>query len=119
MLSRDRSESAPPAGRSPSAFDATGATVCFSIQAAAEPGVMPRVLELFAKRNLVPERWVSGVHAPTDQGNVERGLAQRGAELMIDLQVAGLTRQDQDYLTRCLAQITDVRSVLTSEKAGA
>ena len=51
--------------------------------------------------------------------NVERGLAQRGAELMIDLQVAGLTRQDQDYLTRCLAQITDVRSVLTSEKAGA
>jgi hypothetical protein len=38
---------------------------------------------------------------------------------MIDLQVAGLTRQDRDYLTRCLAQITDVRSVLTSEKAGA
>lgn len=75
---------------------------------------MPRVLELFAKRNLVPERWVSGVH-----GNPDRGLAQRGAELMIDLQVAGLTRQDQDYLTRCLAQITDVRSVLTSEKAGA
>jgi len=38
---------------------------------------------------------------------------------MIDLQVAGLTRQDMEYLARCLAQITDVRSVLTSEKAGA
>jgi hypothetical protein len=75
---------------------------------------MPRVLELFAKRNLVPERWVSGVHGPTD-GSVPA----RGGELMIDLQVAGLTRQDQDYLARCLAQITDVRSVLTSEKAGA
>jgi acetolactate synthase small subunit len=89
-------------------------TVCFSIQAAAEPGVMPRVLELFAKRNLVPERWVSGVHGPSD-----RGMADRGAELMIDLQVVGLTRQDRDYLARCLAQIADVRSVLTSEKAGA
>ena len=109
MLSPDQPESAPSPERSPRAFDATGATVCFSIQAAAEPGVMPRVLELFAKRNLVPERWVSGVH----------GQADRRTELMIDLQVAGLTRQDQDYLTRCLAQITDVRSVLTSEKAGA
>jgi hypothetical protein len=74
---------------------------------------MPRVLELFAKRNLVPERWVSGVHGLADRG------AERRPELMIDLQVAGLTRRDRDYLTRCLAQITDVRSVLTSEKAGA
>ena len=114
MFSRDRSESDTPAGRSPHAFGATEATVCFSIQAAAEPGVMPRVLELFAKRNLVPERWVSGVHGPAD------GEAPgRGSELMIDLQVAGLTRQDMDYLARCLAQITDVRSVLTSQKAGA
>ena len=70
---------------------------------------MPRVLELFAKRNLVPERWVSDVHGPLE----------RGAELMIDLQVAGLTVQDSDYLARCLGQITDVRSVLTSVKAGA
>ncbi len=75
---------------------------------------MPRVLELFAKRNLVPERWVSGAHILT-----QRGAADRKTELMIDLQVAGLTRQDRDYLARCLAQITDVRSVLTSEKAGA
>lgn len=104
MPSPKPSESPSSPGRSPYA-----ATVCFSIQAAAEPGVMPRVLELFAKRNLVPERWVSGVH----------GLAGRGAELMIDLQVAGLTGQDREYLARCLAQITDVRSVLTSEKAGA
>ena len=115
MLSLDHSESASTAERSPRAFDVTpAATVCFSIQAAAEPGVMPRVLELFAKRNLVPERWVSGVHALADPKRVGRGT-----ELMIDLQVAGLTRQDQEYLARCLAQITDVRSVLTSEKAGA
>jgi hypothetical protein len=70
---------------------------------------MPRVLELFAKRSLVPERWVSGVHGPVD----------RGSELMIDLQVVGLSAQDTDYIARCLAQIAYVRSVLTSEKAGA
>jgi acetolactate synthase small subunit len=104
MSSHTPSDSTTSAGRSPHAQ-----TVCFSIQAAAEPGVMPRVLELFAKRNLVPRRWVSGVHS----------LAGRGAELMIDLQVAGLSGQDRDYLARCLAQIADVRSVLTSEKAGA
>jgi acetolactate synthase small subunit len=104
MSSHNPSQTPASAERGPQA-----ATVCFSIQAAAEPGVMPRVLELFAKRNLVPERWVSGVH----------GLAGRGAELMIDLQVAGLTGQDRAYLACCLAQITDVRSVLTSEKAGA
>ena len=113
MLSLDRSDSAATSERSP-AFEDPAATVCFSIQAAAEPGVMPRVLELFAKRNLVPERWVSGVHGPSD-GDVPG----RSGELMIDLQVAGLTRQDMDYLARCLAQITDVRSVLTSQKAGA
>jgi hypothetical protein len=62
-------------------------TVCFSIQAAAEPGVMPRVLELFAKRNLVPERWVSGVHGPT-----ERSMGDRKTELLIDLQVTVLSR---------------------------
>ena len=73
---------------------------------------MPRVLELFAKRNLVPERWVSGVHGPSPSD-------KQGGELVIDLQVAGLTPQDQDYLARCLAQITDVHTVLTSEKAGA
>ena len=32
---------------------------CFSVHAAAEPGVMPRVLELFAKRGLVPHKWQS------------------------------------------------------------
>ena len=112
MLPQVPSESSTSPERSPPAT--LSGTVCFSIQAAAEPGVMPRVLELFAKRNLVPERWVSGVHILT-----QRGAADRKTELMIDLQVAGLTRQDRDYLARCLAQITDVRSVLTSEKAGA
>ena len=36
------------------ADDDLPATACFSVHARAEPGVMPRVLELFAKRGLVP-----------------------------------------------------------------
>ncbi len=84
-------------------------TFCYSIHADATPGVMPRVLALFAKRSLVPNRWVSGVHGP---------LGDRG-ELVIDLQVDGLDPQASAYLARCLAQLTDVRSVLTSEKGRA
>ncbi len=81
-------------------------TFCYSIHANATPGVMPRVLALFAKRSLVPSRWVSGVHGPAgDDG-----------ELVIDLQVGGLDPQASAYVARCLAQLTDVRSVLTSEK---
>jgi len=51
--------------------------VSFSIRALAEPGVMPRVLELFAKRGLVPQRWNSVVS--------EAGLG-------IDVQMTGLDR---------------------------
>ena len=78
---------------------------CFSILAEAEPGVLPRVLELFAKRNLVPDRWHSDRAGPG------------GRELMIDLQVRGLAPELADYLARCLRQVHYVDAVLTSEKA--
>jgi acetolactate synthase small subunit len=77
---------------------------CFSLRAAAEPGVMPRVLELFAKRNLVPERWHSDVVGPGRE------------ELSIDLQVADLAPETGAYIARCLRQIWGVEAVLTSEK---
>ncbi len=77
---------------------------CFSIQAEAEPGVMPRVLELFAKRGLVPRRWVSDRCGPG------------GRELTIDVQVAGLAPETQAYIARCLRQVWGVGTVLTSER---
>ena len=77
---------------------------CFSVHAAAEPGIMPRVLELFAKRNIVPRRWVGDVTGPG------------GRELSIDVQVEGLTPELTDYIARCLRQIYGVTTVLTSEK---
>ncbi len=78
---------------------------CFAIHAEAEPGVLPRVLQLFAKRSLVPERWHSDRVGPG------------GRELAIDLQVGGLTPELTDYLARCLRQLHSVETVLTSEKA--
>ncbi len=87
-------------------LDAVSRVACFSIQAEAEPGIMPRVLEIFAKRGLVPRRWVSDVTGPG------------GRELAIDVQVAGLAPETQAYLARCLRQIWGVGTVLTSERAG-
>ena len=77
---------------------------CFAIQALTEPGVMPRVLELFAKRNLVPDRWHSDVGGPG------------GENLSIDLQVSGLDARTAEYVANCIRQLAYVETVLTSEK---
>ena len=71
----------------------------FSVQARAEPGVMPRVIELFAKRGLVPGFWHSAVS---------------GTALSIEIRIAGLERDTVDYIARCLRQIVGVDSVLTA-----
>lgn len=84
--------------------DPEPAAACFSVHARAEPGVMPRVLELFAKRGLVPSAWHSATCGP-DQG-----------ELTIDIQMQGLGRDLVDYIAACLRQIAEVEVVLTSEK---
>jgi len=78
---------------------------CFAVQAEADPGILPRVLALFAKRSLVPERWAGhrSLHDDT--------------ELTIDLQVSGLDCEQTDYIARCLEQIPGVVAVLTAEKA--
>lgn len=84
------------------------AVFCFSILAAAEPGVMPRVLELFAKRGLVPSRWISDLLTARMPGGTR--------ELAIDLQVEDLDAARADFVARCLRQIHGVERVLTSEK---
>jgi acetolactate synthase small subunit len=87
----------------PVADKATGATptYCFSIQAASDSGLLPRVLGLFAKRDLVPSR----CHAVVTQPERE--------ELLIDLQVTGLTQEEAEHIARSLRQLVFVASVLT------
>lgn len=80
------------------------ATACFSVQARAQPGVMPRVLELFAKRGLVPSAW----HSSTSGADK--------SQLTIDIQVRGLGREAIDYIAACLRQIVFVEVVLTSQR---
>jgi acetolactate synthase small subunit len=78
------------------------ASACFSVHARAEAGVMPRVLELFAKRGLVPSSWRSSTSGP-DQ-----------SLLTIDIRMRGLQGEVMDYIAACLRQIVDVEAVLTS-----
>lgn len=75
------------------------ASVYFTVQARAEPGVMPRVMELFAKRGLVPGFWQSAVS---------------GAALTIEIRIAGVERDTVDYIARCTRQIVGVDTVLTA-----
>ena len=77
---------------------------CFCVLAAADPGVMPRVLQQFAKRNLVPARWYSRVVA--------------GGGLEIDVQVAALSPEEGDYIAQCLRRLVDVEAVLTDRRKG-
>ncbi|OSQ40857.1 hypothetical protein [Thalassospira mesophila] len=79
---------------------------CYAVHAVAEPDVMPRVLELFAKRNLIPTSWHSIV-ASDRHGN---------EELQIDIQIQQLETPIAEHIARCLRQIVNVQTVLTSEK---
>jgi acetolactate synthase small subunit len=78
-------------------------TAYFSVHARAEPGVMPRILELFAKRGLVPTVWHSAI------------AEAAGGDLTIDIEMGGLSREVTRYIAACLRQIADVENVLTAE----
>jgi len=85
------------------AEDGLSDTACFSIHARAEPGVMPRILELFAKRGLVPSAWRSATSGV------------RHSELTIDIQMRGLGEAATAYIGACLRQVVGVEVVLTSQ----
>ena len=79
-------------------------TACFSLNARATPGLMPRVLELFAKRDLVPSAFIA------------RAQGADGGEMSIDVQMEDMDRELADYVARCMRQIVGVEVVLVSEK---
>ena len=86
------------------ADDDLSATTCFLVHARAEPGVMPRVLELFAKRGLVPCFYQS------------TRLGADRSRLTIDIQMRGLGRETMDYIAACLRQIVCVEVVWAAER---
>ena len=77
---------------------------CYAVEGMADPGLLPRVLELFVKRGLVPDRCFVQRHG------------RQGEHLLIDLQVVGFDAATADNVARALRQIPLVTTVLTSEK---
>lgn len=81
-------------------------TACFAIVADPDPGALPRLLEPFAKRGLVP-------------ASVQARFLEAEEELVVDVQVRTLTRDESDYVARSLRALPLVRQVLTSERHSA
>jgi hypothetical protein len=74
---------------------------CFSVFAAAEASVMPRVLAEFAKRGLCPLRFDGAV---------------AGDDLTVDVQVAGLEPEVAAHVAERLRGAVHVERVLTAVK---
>lgn len=84
----------------------TAPTTCFSLQAAADPGLMPRIVEIFARRGLVPTRLHSSVGGP--QG-----------ELSVDLEMADVAPALAERMAAEMRATWGVRLVLTTQKRAA
>jgi len=75
-------------------------TACFAVHASADPGLLPRVAGLWAKRGLMPARWHSAVCGQGDR------------EVYIDLEMPGLTVALAQQIAAELRQIWGVSQVL-------
>ena len=78
------------------ALKRNSSTVRYCFEADAEPGVLPRALELLAKRGLVPAR----VFAQADAD-----------QLSVEIEVEGLAPDTADHVGRCLSQIVGIRQI--------
>lgn len=78
--------------------------VGFSVVADADPGSLPRVLELIAKRGLVPVALTSHLSDDT---------------LAIDLEILGMPQTESDHIGNCLRQIPMVAKVTVTERVPA
>jgi len=92
-------------GLDPSAARQAAEVSCFHVVADAHPGTVGRLLEVVAKRNLVP----SYLHSVLG--------GRRGDELAVDLQVAGLDPATRSLVAAQLRAVVTVSTVLTSVKS--
>jgi hypothetical protein len=87
-----------PAEESPSPETAPAAR--FYVTGDAAPGFVPRVIELFAKRNIVPDE----IHARAVDGRQS-----------IEIRAPGMEPPLAAYFGRCLREIVTVERVLVSQ----
>lgn len=72
---------------------------CLSLRGAAEIGVLARVAQQLARRNLLPIRWHS---------------TETAEYLLMDLQIAGLSEGEGSILAESLRRIVGIEEVLTA-----
>lgn len=77
---------------------------CFSVFSTADPSALPRIFEVFCLFGLVPARCHSARH---DDGQ---------DQLVVDLQIEGLSDGDAQRLVKRLGRVVTVTSVLWSER---
>lgn len=73
-----------------------GRLVTYTVTAIADPGALPRALELLAKRGLIPLSFTG-----------ERVDGQ----VILTMQIDGLAQAESDHIARCLAMIQLVTTV--------
>jgi acetolactate synthase small subunit len=84
-------------------LDAAVSTFCLTVRTVADPGSLPRVLEVFAKRGLTPSKLFS--------------VATGADELTVDLQVTGLDLDQGALIASQLRSQVGIETVLTSVKS--
>lgn len=84
--------------------DQTNPVHCFSVTGMADPGLMSRIMELWAKRGLLPQRWHGGRTGPD------------GCDVYIDIETAELDRELAVQIASAMRCIFGVSQVLMSEK---
>ena len=92
----------------PAAHDASSATTVsarYLVQAAADPGMLPRLLEPFSKLGAVPSR----VHASRESGD--------GSAMSIDLRIAGVTPRMAELIDNALSRVVGVEHVIAAFEA--
>ncbi|HET8728083.1 MAG TPA: hypothetical protein VFO41_11270 [Alphaproteobacteria bacterium] len=80
----------------------------YRLTAAAEPGMLPRAVELFAKLGLVPGRCLAVVEGAAGE-----------PRLTIEMSVAGLEERMADHIAACMRQIYGVEQVLSWQEPAA
>ncbi len=77
-------------------------TFCLTVRTVADPGTLPRLLEVFAKRGMVPAKLFS--------------VATGADELTVDMQVTGLDADLGAIIANQIRSQVGIETVLTSVK---
>ena len=97
-------QTSPQTNASPTHNPPSNPVHCFSVTGMADPGLMPRIMELWAKRGLMPDRWHGGRTGPD------------GNDVYIDIETSQLDPALAMQVAETMRCTFGVSQVLVSEK---